>query len=146
MNISQKGINLIKKFEGLRLDSYLCPANVWTIGYGHTQPVNGKKIARGMKIDEVEAERLLRCDLVKFEDGVNKLVKVPMTQGKFDALVSFAFNLGLGALSTSTLLKKMNAKDYAGAEAEFKRWNQAGGKVLPGLIQRRAAEAAMFHG
>lgn len=146
MNISQKGINLIKKFEGLRLDSYLCPANVWTIGYGHTQPVNGKKIARGMKIDEVEVERLLRCDLVKFEDGVNKLVKVPMTQGKFDALVSFAFNLGLGALSTSTLLKKMNAKDYAGAEDEFKRWNQAGGKVLPGLIQRRAAEAAMFHG
>lgn len=146
MNISQKGINLIKKFEGLRLDAYLCPANVWTIGYGHTQPVNGKKIVRGMKIDEAEAERLLRCDLVKFEDGVNKLVKVPMTQGQFDALVSFAFNLGLGALSTSTLLKKLNAKDYAGAEAEFKRWNQAGGKVLPGLIQRRAAEAAFFHG
>ena len=144
MRISDKGISLIKQFEGLRLTAYQDSVGVWTIGYGWTQPVDGKPIRPGMTIKEETAERLLRTGLVGYESDVSKLVNVKLMQGQFDALVSFAYNLGARALSTSTLLQKLNAGDYAGAADEFPRWNKAGGKVLPGLTLRREAERALF--
>ncbi|WP_313162558.1 lysozyme [Kosakonia cowanii] len=144
MRISDKGISLIKQFEGLRLTAYQDSVGVWTIGYGWTQPVDGKPIRLGMTIKEETAERLLRTGLVGYESDVSKLVKVKLTQGQFDALVSFAYNLGARALSTSMLLQKLNAGDYAGAADEFPRWNKAGGKVVAGLTRRREAERAMF--
>lgn len=144
MRISDKGISIIKQFEGLRLTAYQDSVGVWTIGYGWTHPVDGKPIRPGMTIKEETAERLLRTGLVGYESDVSKLVKVKLTQGQFDALVSFAYNLGARALSTSTLLQKLNAGDYAGSADEFPRWNKAGGKVLPGLTRRREAERALF--
>lgn len=144
MRISDKGISLIKQFEGMRLTAYQDSVGVWTIGYGWTQPVDGKPIRSGMTIKEETAERLLRTGLVGYENDVSKLVKVKLTQGQFDALVSFAYNLGVRALSTSTLLQKLNAGDYADAADEFPRWNKAGGKILPGLTRRREAERALF--
>ncbi|VVT52211.1 Phage-related lysozyme (muraminidase) [Kosakonia radicincitans] len=144
MQISNKGITLIKQFEGLRLDAYQDSVGVWTIGYGWTQPVDGKPITKGMVIKSETAERLLKTGLVSYESDVSKLVKVKLTQGQFDALVSFAYNLGTRALSTSTLLKKLNAGDYDGAADEFPRWNKAAGKELAGLTRRREAEFALF--
>ncbi|MGG9044204.1 lysozyme [Serratia marcescens] len=144
MNISKNGIELIKRFEGLELEAYQDSVGVWTIGYGWTQAVDGKKIAPGMRIDQATADRLLKCGVVQYEQGVNQLVKVRITQGQFDALVSFAYNLGLRSLSTSTLLRKLNDGDKQGAADEFGRWVNAGGKRLDGLVTRRAAERRMF--
>lgn len=139
MQISKAGLDLIKKFEGLYLKAYRCPAGVPTIGYGHTAGV-----AMGQTITQQQADDYLRRDVRQFERAVARLVTVPLTQGQFDALVSFAFNLGEGALAQSTLLRLLNAGDYAGAAAQFDRWNKAGGRVLPGLVRRRAAERALF--
>ncbi|HGH4750889.1 TPA: lysozyme [Serratia marcescens] len=144
MNISKNGIELIKQFEGLELEAYQDSVGVWTIGYGWTQAVDGKKIAPGMRIDQATADRLLKCGVVQYEQGVNQLVKVRITQRQFDALVSFAYNLGLRSLSTSTLLRKLNDGDKQGAADEFGRWVNAGGKRLDGLVTRRAAERRMF--
>ncbi|HGM5350670.1 lysozyme [Serratia bockelmannii] len=144
MNISKNGIELIKRFEGLELKAYQDSVGVWTIGYGWTQTVDGKKIAPGMRFDQATADRLLKCGVVQYEQGVNQLVKVRITQGQFDALVSFAYNLGLRSLSTSTLLRKLNDGDKQGAADEFGRWVNAGGKRLDGLVTRRAAERRMF--
>lgn len=138
--ITDEGLALIKRWEGLRLQAYLCPAGVWTIGYGHTGP----DVTPGLVITEAYAEALLRQDLRTFEDGVSRLVTAPLTDNQFSALVSLAFNIGLGAFARSTLLRKLNAGDYAGAQAQFHVWNKAGGKVLPGLVNRRAGEAALF--
>lgn len=139
MQISKAGLDLIKQFEGLYLKAYRCPAGVPTIGYGHTAGV-----AMGQTITQQQADDYLRRDVRQFERAVARLVTVPLTQGQFDALVSFAFNLGDGALAQSTLLRLLNAGDYAGAAAQFDRWNKAGGRVLPGLVRRRAAERALF--
>lgn len=139
MQISKAGLDLIKQFEGLYLKAYRCPAGVPTIGYGHTAGV-----AMGQTITQQQADDYLRRDVRQFERAVARLVTVPLTQGQFDALVSFAFNLGEGALAQSTLLRMLNAGDYAGAAAQFDRWNKAGGRVLPGLVRRRAAERALF--
>lgn len=144
MQTSDKGIDLIKQFEGCKLSAYQDSVGVWTIGYGWTQPVDGKPIRAGMTIKQETAERLLKTGLVSYETDVSRLVKVGLTQGQFDALVSFTYNLGARSLSTSTLLRKLNAGDYAGAADEFLRWNKAGGKVLNGLIRRREAERALF--
>ncbi|MGU9932433.1 lysozyme [Enterobacter asburiae] len=144
MQISDKGIALIKQFEGCKLTAYQDSVGVWTIGYGWTQPVDGKPIRAGMTVKQETAERLLKTGLVSYESDVSRLVKVDLTQGQFDALVSFTYNLGARSLSTSTLLRKLNASDYAGAADEFLRWNKAGGKVLNGLARRREAERALF--
>lgn len=144
MQTSDKGIALIKQFEGCKLTAYQDSVGVWTIGYGWTQPVDGKQIRAGMAIKQETAERLLKTGLVSYESDVSRLVKVGLTQGQFDALVSFTYNLGARSLSTSTLLRKLNAGDYAGAADEFLRWNKAGGKVLNGLTRRREAERALF--
>lgn len=140
MNISENCIELVKHFEGCSLDAYKCPAGVLTIGYGHT----GKSLRGWHKITQEEAEIILQSDLEGFEEAVTKMVTVPLTQGQFDALVSFAFNCGAKALKNSTLLKKLNARDYNGASNEFLRWNKAGGKVLAGLTRRRRAEQHLF--
>lgn len=140
MKISQVGIDLIKSFEGCRLTAYYDAVHVLTIGYGST----GSHVKPGMKITQTEAEALLKKDLIRFENGVNELVNVPLNQFQFDSLVSFSFNLGLGNLKSSTLLKKLNNKDYAGAALEFPKWNKAGGKVLNGLTRRREAEKSLF--
>ncbi|HBE6752504.1 TPA: lysozyme [Escherichia coli] len=144
MQTSEKGIALIKQFEGCKLTAYQDSVGVWTIGYGWTQPVDGKPIRAGMTIKQETAERLLKTGLVSYESDVSRLVKVGLTQGQFDALVSFTYNLGARSLSSSTLLRKLNAGDYAGAADEFLRWNKAGGKVLNGLTRRREAERALF--
>ncbi|HDT6063273.1 TPA: lysozyme [Enterobacter kobei] len=144
MQTSEKGIALIKQFEGCKLTAYQDSVGVWTIGYGWTKPVDGKPIRAGMTIKQETAERLLKTGLVSYENDVSRLVKVDLTQGQFDALVSFTYNLGARSLSTSTLLRKLNAGDYAGASDEFLRWNKAGGKVLNGLTRRREAERALF--
>lgn len=144
MQTSDKGITLIKQFEGCKLTAYQDSVGVWTIGYGWTHPVDGKPIRAGMTIKQETAERLLKTGLVSYESDVSRLVKVGLTQGQFDALVSFTYNLGARSLSTSTLLRKLNAGDYAGAADEFLRWNKAGGKVLNGLTRRREAERALF--
>ncbi|HEO9917528.1 phage lysozyme family protein [Enterobacter roggenkampii] len=144
MQTSDKGIALIKQFEGCKLTAYQDSVGVWTIGYGWTKPVDGKPIRAGMTINQETAERLLKTGLVSYESDVSRLVKVGLTQGQFDALVSFTYNLGARSLSTSTLLRKLNAGDYAGAADEFLRWNKAGGKVLNGLTRRREAERALF--
>jgi lysozyme len=135
-----KGIALIKSFEGLELRAYKCPADVLTIGYGSTGP----HVKPNMVITEKQAEDLLRQDLVRFERAVTRLVTVPISQNQYDALVSFTFNLGEGNFSRSTLLKRVNARDFSGAQKEFAKWNRAGGIVLAGLTRRRAAEAKLF--
>ena len=136
---SQSGIELIKSHEGLRLNAYKCPAGVWTIGYGHTSGV-----APGMKIIEANAENLLKEDLLRFEIAVNRLVEVPLNQHQFDALVSFCFNVGIGAFENSTLLILLNKGRYEEAAYQFPRWVHGGGQKLPGLIRRRKEERGLF--
>ncbi|MEN8282388.1 lysozyme [Acinetobacter gerneri] len=144
MKTSNSGINLIKSFEGLRLKSYDDGVGVWTIGYGTTKYSNGVKVQKGDTCTNAQAEQFLRNDLITFENAINRLVKVQLTQNQFDALASFTYNLGPTNLSNSTLLKKLNAKDYKSASTEFLRWNRAGGKVLAGLVKRRQAEMELF--
>lgn len=139
MKISSKGLDLIKLYEGCRLKAYQDSGKVWTIGWGHTVGVK-----QGDVITLAEAEQLLADDIPRYEVGVRPLVKVTLTQGQFDALVSFSFNLGLGALGKSTLLRKLNAGDYIGAAEEFKRWIYDDGVVQRGLVTRRGAERVLF--
>jgi lysozyme len=142
MRTSQKGIDLIKSSEGLRLTAYPDPATgstPWTIGYGSTRGV-----LKGMTITAEQAERMLLNDIARFEPELDGLVKVPLSQNQWDALMSFVFNLGSANLASSTLLKFLNAGDYARATDQFSRWNKAAGKEMPGLTKRRAAEQALF--
>lgn len=140
MKIGNDGLKLIKEFEGCRLTAYVCPAGVLTIGYGSTGP----HVTQGKTITQQEADELLLKDLSRFEDAVNSYVKVPLTQSMFDALVSFAFNCGNGALQESTLLRLLNQRDYTGAAAQFDRWVKGPNGPLPGLVRRRDAEEALF--
>lgn len=147
MQISNNGIALIKRFEGCRLTAYPDPGtggDPWAIGYGWTGKVDGKPIKPGMKIDDATADRLLRTGVVSFDQAVSKMLKVSVTQNQYDALVSLAYNIGTRALSTSTLMKKLNAGDVKGAADEFLRWNRSGGKVMAGLTNRRKAEREVF--
>ena len=139
MKTSNVGIELIKKYEGCVLKAYKCPSGVWTIGYGHT---NGVK--SGMQITKAQALDYLKQDLSIYEKAVTKYVKVPLNQNQFDALVSFSFNCGAGALKTSTLLQKLNSSNYNGAANEFLKWNKSNGKVLNGLVRRREEEKELF--
>ena len=143
---SKAGLDLIKQFEGLRLHAYVCPAGVLTIGYGHT-----KTAKQGQIITPEQADTLLASDLSGFESSVAHMLKsTTVKQNQFDALVSFAFNLGAESLRSSTLLKCVKLGDHAGARREFARWVFAtvGGKKtrLEGLVRRRAAEAALYGG
>lgn len=140
MNISKNGIDFIKKEEGLVLNAYLCPANVWTIGYGHT---NGVK--KGDKITEEQAEDFLVNDLLYSERIVNKMVKVKLNQNQYDALVSFVFNVGSGNFINSTLLKKLNAGVNSDEICvELRRWIFSKGRKLPVLVARRQRECELY--
>lgn len=139
MKTSKDGLDLIKRYEGLRLEAYKCDGDVWTIGYGHT---NGVK--PGDVITEEQANQFLREDVAWAEDAVNGYVHASITQSAFDALVSFTFNLGANAFQKSTLLKNVNAGEHAGVVEQFGRWVKAGGKPLKGLARRRAAEAVLY--
>lgn len=139
--INARGLRLLKTFEGLRLNAYRDPVGIWTIGYGTTSGVYP-----GMRITEAEAEALLKRDLARFERAVEDLVTVPLNDDQFSALVSFVYNVGEGALASSTLLRLLNRGDYRGAADQLLRWNRAGGRELAGLTRRRRAERALFLG
>lgn len=141
MRVSKKGVALIKEYEGLRLKAYRDLVGVWTIGYGHT-----KGVYPGQVIDSDLADKFLMDDIWNFEECINHLVKVPLNQGQFDALVSFSFNLGQTALENSTLLKLLNSGDYDSASHQFERWVRANGVVTSGLVRRRKAEVELWVG
>lgn len=147
MQTSDKGLALIKQAEGFRGNAYPDPATggkPYTIGNGTTVYPSGMPVKLGDKVTEQQADSYLRNDVKKFEAAVSKAVKVKMTQGQFDALVSFTYNVGPANMASSTLIKKLNAGDVKGAADEFVRWNKAAGKVMAGLTTRRAAERALF--
>lgn len=163
MKINAAGLKMIKDYEGLRLSSYPDPASPqakalrdknykgvdpktlsgdpWTIGYGST----GKDIGPNMTWTLEQAEARLRQHVTEFELGVERLIKVPVNENQFSALVCFAYNIGVGALGKSTLMKLLNAGDYKGAGDQLLVWNKAGGAVMPGLTKRREAERALFN-
>lgn len=140
MNISERGLELIRSHEGCRLEAYQDSVGIWTIGYGHT----GSLVVKGLTITQDEANELLKHDVRVAEGIITALVAVPLTQSEFDALCSFTFNLGGTALRNSALLRKLNASDYDGASLEFLKWDHAGGKQLSGLTRRRADERELF--
>ena len=142
MKTSQAGVNLIKSFEGVQYTAYVCPAGILTIGYGHTGP----DVFPGQHYSDQQAEVVLRKDLQKFEDAVSRHVKVPLNQHQFDALVSFVYNIGEGAFSESTFLRRLNACEdpCIVAKEELPKWNKGGGKILAGLSRRRSSEIELF--
>lgn len=140
MNISKNGINLIKEFEGLKLEAYKCPAGIWTIGFGHT----GKDVFKGLKITLQEAHNFLYDDLKIHCQYIEKLIKVPINQNQIDSLVSFEYNIGYSAFKNSTLLKLLNEKNYTKAANEFDKWVFCNGKKLNGLVKRRKKEKELF--
>ena len=156
MNVSPKAIAMIKHHEGVRQKPYKCPARLWTVGVGHViWPEQGKlkledrdaftvrpEAMRTYTMEEIDG--ILRSDLSRFEQGVSKYISVPLTQGMFDALVCFSFNVGLGTLQRSTLRAKLNRGDKEGAAEELMKYCMAGGKILKGLQNRRIDERAMF--
>ena len=144
MKITREGLDLIKAHEGLRLEAYKCPGGEWTIGYGHTSLAGDPKVVRGMTIDTGEANSILVRDLQKFCGFVDSAVKVPLTPNQYSALVSFCFNVGPENFKGSSVLKMVNAKKFDLVPARLALWNKADGKVLPGLVRRRAEEGALF--
>lgn len=137
--INAEGLALIKQWEGLRLEAYRCSAGVWTIGYGHTVSAH-----EGMKITLEQAERMLVQDLNIFENAVSRAVKVDISDNQFAALVSWAYNVGVGAMQKSSLIRKLNAGDHGSVPGELARWNKVKGKVSKGLSNRRAAEIGLW--
>ena len=146
--VSPAGLSLIKHFEGFSPKIYICPAGYPTIGYGHVVLTWQRSAYQSREISEDEATALLRADVAIAERSVGSLITAPLTQGQFDALVSFTFNLGGGALQSSTLRRKVNRKEYDAAAKEFSKWVFGGRppRRLRGLIERRSAEAGMFSG
>lgn len=145
--IVDKAHALIKRWEGLRLDAYQDVAGLWTIGYGHLIKPGERYHPYGpvTRITEAEADALLDTDMFSARAAVDRAITRPMTEGERAAMVSLAFNIGGTAFQNSTLARKFNAGDTAGAAAEFARWNRAGGSVVQGLINRRAAEQEVFN-
>jgi lysozyme len=151
--VCDEALELIRRFEGLGdgdravpgLQPYLCPAGVWTIGYGATCSLDGQRVTRDTPaLDEAQAAALLQRDVVRFAAAVDRLVRVPIHELQRGALTSFAFNLGAGALQCSTLLRRVNALEWDDVPSQFLRWVHADGRRLPGLVRRRAAEASLW--
>ncbi|HET7831703.1 MAG TPA: lysozyme [Gallionella sp.] len=162
-DVNQSTVDLVKSYEGIpdgdpttvNIDPYLDPVNIWTIGWGHAIRYDDRflrgeddralvKSLYPQGITKEQAEALLHADLVNAGRDVLSVIAVSLTDNQFGALTSFTFNLGLGNLTSSTLLKKLNVGDYSGAADEFPRWVKANGKTLPGLVKRRAAERNLF--
>jgi len=140
MKISENGLKLIKKFEGLRLRAYQCSAGIWTIGYGHTDNVCPTDV-----INELQADDYLKKDILIVENAIKKLVVASLDQNKFDALVCFVFNIGVNKFKSSTMLKKINVSDFNGAAEEFLRWVYVSRTYTQGLARRRKAEKSLFN-
>ena len=144
MHVSPSGVDLICNFEGLRLKAYDDGVGVWTIGFGTTKYPNGIRVKKGDTCTLDQAKAYMQNDLKSFEQTVNNTVKVPLNQNQFDALVSLAYNIGSNAFKNSTLVKRLNEGNYKAAANQFNAWVNAGGKRMQGLVNRRAAERALF--
>lgn len=144
--ISEKGIQLISNFEGLRLNAYQDSVGIWTIGFGTTIFPHGQKVKDGDCCTIQQANSYMLHDLKRFEAAVSKAVQVPLNQHQFDALVSLTYNIGVGAFQRSTLVKLLNTGNYKAASHQFDVWVKAGGKTVQGLVNRRAIEKAFFLG
>lgn len=144
MHMTEEGLALIRRFEGFRGEAYRCPAGIWTIGYGHTSNAGPPRVGPGMTMSEAEAARILAQDVERFATGVRAALTREVSPEQFSALVSFAFNVGIGAFRSSSVLKAVNAGDFGAVPDRLALWVKAKGKTLPGLVRRRAAEGAMF--
>lgn len=144
MKMTDEGLTLIMRFEGFRETAYLCPAGVWTIGYGHTARSGPPGVAQGMTMPEEEARVVLGRDVERFAADVRLALRRDISDRQFSALVSFAYNVGSGAFRSSSVLKAVNAGDFEAVPRRLQLWVKAGGKVLPGLVRRRAAEVELF--
>jgi len=144
MNIDQRGLELIKDFEGFRDEAYKDTGGVWTIGYGTIRYPSGTPVEEGDGCDEEQAEEYLMNDVASSVQAVNDYITVELNQNQFDALVSFTYNLGVGALKNSTLRKLVNAQDFQNAAKEFMKWCHCDGQVVPGLLARRTKESYLF--
>ncbi len=144
MSTSPSGVELICGFEGLRLEAYDDGVGVWTVGFGTTKFPNGMRVKKGDNCTLEQAKSYMQNDLKEFEQTVNGAVGVPLNQNQFDALVSLAYNIGTTAFKNSTLVKRLNDENYKGAADQFNVWVNAGGKRMQGLVNRRAAEQALF--
>ena len=143
-SLSDNGMKLLEQFEGLRLESYLDSANIYTIGFGSIKYSDGSNVRKGDKITKDQAKQYKLHDLKEFESTVNTSVTVPLSQNQYDALVSLSYNIGSGAFKNSTLLKKLNSGDYKGAAEQFLVWNKVNSKRVQGLVNRREAERNLF--
>ncbi len=145
MKTNDDGLDIIKSFEGFSAEPYICPAGVPTIGYGSTWAADGDPVTMDHPaITEAEAERLLRQEVRRTERAVDRLIAAELTENMFSALVSFTYNVGSGNLQRSTMRMKLNRGDYEAAADEFPKWRRAGGRILKGLVRRRAEERALF--
>lgn len=139
MQLSKTGYKYLKEYENCRLTSYVCPAGVWTVGWGHTRTAY-----EGQHISQKQADDLLAADVREFELAVDMAVQVDLRQQQFDALVCLAFNIGAHGFAKSTLVKKLNTGDYLAAAMEFQRWSLISGKRSKGLLRRRFKTASLF--
>ena len=144
MRMTKEGLALIKRFEGFRGKAYRDPVGVWTIGYGHTSMAGPPSVSEGLEVSRAEADAILRRDVEQFARDVASCLRVALSPAQFSALVSFAYNVGTGNFRASSVLKAVNAGDFAAVPRRLQLWTKAGGRVLPGLIKRRAAEAELF--
>ena len=146
MRLSKEGIDLVKRSEGLRTYPYICPAGFWTIGYGSIWQLDGKRVTAATPLlTREEAEALLVRCVAETEDGVARLIRVPLTQGQFDALADFTFNLGAGNLQASVLRSVINQRRYDEAPRQFRRWVHGGGRVLSMLVRRREDDIVLWN-
>jgi lysozyme len=144
MHMTEEGLALIRRFEGFRAEAYRCPAGVWTIGYGHTSQAGPPKVRAGMVVSEAEARAILATDAAVFADGVRAALTREVSPEQFSALVSFAFNVGVGAFRRSSVLKAVNEGRIEAVPERLKLWVKADGRRLEGLVRRREAEAELF--
>ena len=145
-HINAAGLYVIQQSEGYSASVYRCPADRWTIGYGSTWDIHGAAIKKDQPdITKDEGEALLRRELAHVENSVRTLIKVPLNENQFSAVCSLAYNIGTGNLQSSTLRSKLNRMDYSGASDEFPKWRRASGKIMRGLVKRRAIEQELFN-
>ena len=144
MQMTEEGLALIRRFEGFRAEAYRCPAGVWTIGYGHTSQAGPPKVRAGMVVSEAEARSILAADAAMFAEGVRAALTREVSKEQFSALVSFAFNVGIGAFRRSSVLKMVNEGRFEAVPERLRLWVKADGRRLEGLVRRREAEGELF--